>query len=54
MIFKNLASFIETGFNHILGTPDPIVTKKLTHLSFKHMGDPFQLLFTVNITSQLQ
>ena len=39
---KNLASFIETGFNHILGTPDPTVTKKLTHLSFKHMGDPFQ------------
>ena len=39
---KNLTSFIESGFNHILGTPDPTVTKKLTHLSFKHMGDPFQ------------
>jgi len=39
---KNLDSFIASGFNHILGTPSPIVTKKLTELSFKTIGDPFQ------------
>ncbi len=39
---KNLDNFIKSGFNHILGTPDPIVTRKLTQLSFKEMGDPFQ------------
>lgn len=39
---KNLDAFIASGFNHILGTPNPIVTKKLTHLAFKHLGDPFQ------------
>ena len=30
---KNLSNFIESGFNHILGTPDPIATRKLTQLS---------------------
>ena len=39
---KNLDSFINSGFNHILGTPNPQVTKRLTNLSFKHLGDPFQ------------
>ena len=39
---KNLDAFIQSGFNHILGTPDPNVTRKLTELSFKHLGDPFQ------------
>ena len=39
---KNLQAFIESGFNHILGTPDPNVTRKLTELSFIHLGDPFQ------------
>ncbi len=39
---KNLDNFINAGFNHILGTSDPIVTKKLTYLSFKELGDPFQ------------
>lgn len=39
---QNLDAFIASGFNHILGTPNPQVTKKLTHLSFKHLGDPFQ------------
>jgi len=39
---KNLQSFINTGFNHILGTPNPIITKKLTELSLKVVGDPFQ------------
>lgn len=39
---QNLDAFIASGFNHILGTPNPQVTRKLTHLSFKHLGDPFQ------------
>ncbi len=39
---QNLDAFIASGFNHVLGTPNPQVTKKLTHLSFKHIGDPFQ------------
>jgi N-acetyl sugar amidotransferase len=38
----NLDAFVASGFNHILGTPNPLVTKKLTQLSFKHLGDPFQ------------
>ena len=39
---KNLDAFIAAGFNHVLGTPNPIVTRKLTQLSFEHLGDPFQ------------
>ena len=39
---KNLDNFIQSGFNHILGTPNPQVTRKLTELSFRHLGDPFQ------------
>jgi N-acetyl sugar amidotransferase len=39
---QNLDAFISSGFNHILGTPNPQTTRKLTHLSFKHLGDPFQ------------
>ena len=39
---ENLNAFIASGFSHILGTPDPVVTKKLTRLSFEHLGDPFQ------------
>lgn len=39
---KNLDSFIDAGFDNVFGKPNGIVTRKLTHLSFKHMGDPFQ------------
>ena len=39
---KNLEAFIQTGFGHIICTPDPTITRKLTELSFKEMGDPFQ------------
>jgi len=39
---QNLDSFISSGFDHILGTPNPIVTRQLTSLSFIHLGDPFQ------------
>ncbi|KTD82740.1 N-acetyl sugar amidotransferase [Legionella waltersii] len=39
---KNLDNFIRSGFDHILGTPNPKTTKLLTELAFKHLGDPFQ------------
>src|SRR4029079_1435995 len=39
---RNLASFIRTGFDHILGTPNGPVYRRLAHLTFKHQGDPFQ------------
>ena len=39
---QNLTAFINAGFNHIIGTPNPLVTRKLTQLSFKELGDPFQ------------
>ena len=39
---KNLDNFIKSGFSHILGTPNPIITKKLTELSTQTIGDPFQ------------
>ena len=39
---QNLDAFINTGFDHILGTPNPVVTRKLTQLSFSELGDPFQ------------
>ncbi len=39
---QNLQSFIDSGFSHILGTPDPIVSRKLTTHCLKEMGDPFQ------------
>ena len=39
---KNLNSFINSGFDHVLGTPNPSVVRKLTKLSFEKLGDPFQ------------
>ncbi len=39
---SNLHNFIQSGFSHVLGTPNPNVTRKLTKLSFIHIGDPFQ------------
>lgn len=39
---QNLDAFIASGFNHIMGTPNPQVTRKLTNLAFTHLGDPFQ------------
>ena len=38
----NLESFINSGFNHIIGTPDPRVSRRLTRLCLEEMGDPFQ------------
>jgi len=38
----NLDAFIASGFDNILGTPNGKVTRRLTHLAFKHLGDPFQ------------
>jgi len=39
---RNLDAFVQTGFDHVLGTPNPKTTRRLTQLSFAHMGDPFQ------------
>lgn len=39
---QNLDAFIASGFNHILGTPNPQTTRRLTNLAFTHLGDPFQ------------
>ena len=39
---KNLDSFINSGFSHTIARPNPIILKKLTHLSFVELGDPFQ------------
>ncbi len=39
---KNLYSFIHSGFDNIYGSPNGKVTKKLTNLAFKYLGDPFQ------------
>lgn len=39
---KNLDAFIQSGFDNILGTPNGVVTRKLTQLAFHHLGDPFQ------------
>ena len=42
---KNLDNFIAAGFDHILGTPNPQVTRKLTQLAFTHIGDHSSPLF---------
>jgi len=39
---RNLDAFIESGFDHILGRPNPKITRQLTQLSFQYVGDPFQ------------
>jgi len=39
---RNLDNFIASGFDHVLGTPNPKTTRLLTKLSFEHLGDPFQ------------
>lgn len=39
---RNLDAFIQSGFDNILGTPNGIVTRRLTRLSTQHLGDPFQ------------
>lgn len=39
---KNLDSFIQSGFDNVLGTPNGRVTRRLTQLATRHLGDPFQ------------
>lgn len=39
---RNLDAFIQSGFDNVLGTPNGIVTRKLTRLTTQHLGDPFQ------------
>jgi N-acetyl sugar amidotransferase len=39
---KNLESFIQSGFDHVLGSPNGRVARKISSLAFRHLGDPFQ------------
>ena len=39
---ENLQKFIDSGFSHILGTPNPEVSQRLTKFCLEEMGDPFQ------------
>ena len=39
---KNLDAFTASGLDNILGKPNGVITRKLTQLSFIHLGDPFQ------------
>ena len=39
---RNLDAFIQSGLDSVLGTPNGIVTRKLTRLATQHLGDPFQ------------
>jgi N-acetyl sugar amidotransferase len=39
---KNLTSFIDSGFDNILVTPNGEIHRKLTKAAFLEMGDPFQ------------
>lgn len=39
---ENLQSFIHSGFDNIMGTPNGLVHRTLTRLAFQKMGDPFQ------------
>ncbi|RED84033.1 N-acetyl sugar amidotransferase [Cohnella phaseoli] len=38
----NLQSFIQSGFDNILGTPNGKTHRLMTNLAFNHLGDPFQ------------
>ncbi len=40
--WNNLQSFVHSGFDNILGTPNGRVNRTLTRLSFELLGDPFQ------------
>jgi N-acetyl sugar amidotransferase len=40
--WKNFQSFIHSGFDNILGTPNGRVHRTLTKLAFELLGDPFQ------------
>ena len=39
---QNLTSFVDSGFDNILITPNGIIHRKLTKAAFIEMGDPFQ------------
>lgn len=39
---ENLRRFVETGFDHVLETSDPVLAGRLSWWSLKEIGDPFQ------------
>jgi hypothetical protein len=40
--FENYRSFVDSGFDNLLGNPAGDVNRKLVRLAFEQMGDPFQ------------
>lgn len=40
--FENYRSFVDSGFDNVLGMPAGDVNRKLVRLAFEQMGDPFQ------------
>ena len=39
---QNLKSFIDTGFDHVMGKPETKTLQKLTSLATNYLGEPFQ------------
>jgi len=39
---ENLDMFVQSGFGHVMGTPNPDITRRLTRDSLITLGDPFQ------------
>ncbi|MFA5339647.1 MAG: N-acetyl sugar amidotransferase [Candidatus Omnitrophota bacterium] len=53
--FKNLQSMVHVGgVDNILGTPNGIIHRKLTKLSFEILGDPFQPFIYGQVNFPLQ
>lgn len=52
--WQNLQSFIHSGFDNILGTPNGQVHRKMTRLAFDILGDPFQPFIYGQVAFPLQ
>jgi len=39
--WENLQNFIDSGYDHVMGSPSGVVNRKLLRLSLMHVGDPF-------------
>ena len=48
ILVKNLFNFIQSGFDNVFGTPNGLVAKKLTNLSFKHLGTFQPFIYQTN------
>ena len=58
--WKNLRNFIKSGFNNILGSPNGLLHRKLSRISFEYVGDGFlpfiygQMSFAFHIALQYE